>query len=261
MTETVSLSHDLTVGSHLLDHHFMGRGVLPAVCALQILARAAADVDPRAATGHTTRADFLRFLYLSPGQDRLPVITEFSPLGTGAWRAALLTEISSKSGTMTRRKEHVSVVIEPWPAEPPQPPPLDIMAVPAGFGLTIPVERVYGELVPFGPAFQNLIGRVHLTAAGASGLARAPEISGLDGPLGSPFPVDAGFHLACLWGQRYTGILAFPTAYDRRLVFEPTRPGETYFCRVFPLPPEEGVLKYDLWLLDRGAGFGKRSWA
>ncbi len=65
------------------------------------------------------------------------------------------------------------------------------------------------------------------------------EVSGGDypeavGPLGSPFPFDAALHVACAWGQRYRGIVAFPVGFDRREIAVPTRAGETYRCRVVP---------------------------
>ena len=90
------------------------------------------------------------------------------------------------------------------------------------------------------------MGDVRLAAAGASA-----EVSGGDypeavGPLGSPFPFDAALHVACAWGQRYRGIVAFPVGFDRREIAVPTRAGETYRCRVVPLPDEGAALRFDI---------------
>jgi hypothetical protein len=109
-------------------------------------------------------------------------------------------------------------------------------------------RHLYADLVPFGPAYHNVVGEVSLTPDGASA-----EVSGGDcreavGPLGSPFPFDAAMHLACAWGQRYRNLVAFPVGFDCREIVRPTRNGETYHCQVFPLPDEGAVLRFDVWL-------------
>ena len=237
---------DIPVGSYLQDHHFLGRPVLPAVEALQFLARTALEqgfeIDPR----HSFKADFFRFLYL-PRQGSVPVKADFELAEEGGVRASLLTETTSKSGTMTRRKEHAAVVFGAGSGGP-EIPPLDLVSVPEGPALGLSAERLYRELVPFGPAFHNARGTIWLAPGGAVGQVEAPEMESMAGPLGSPFPMDAGFHLACAWGQRFSGVVGFPVGYGERFVFEPARPGEIFFCRVFPRGEEAGVLRYDVWL-------------
>jgi hypothetical protein len=108
--------------------------------------------------------------------------------------------------------------------------------------------RLYADLVPFGPAYHNVVGEVSLTPDGASA-----EVSGGDyreavGPLGSPFPFDAAMHLACAWGQRYRNLVAFPVGFGCRKIVRPTLNGETYLCHVFPLPGEGAVLRFDVRL-------------
>lgn len=109
-------------------------------------------------------------------------------------------------------------------------------------------RRLYADLVPFGPAYHNVVGEVSLSPDGASA-----EVSGGDcreavGPLGSPFPFDAALHVACAWGQRYRNLVAFPVGFDRREIIRPTRRGQTYICRVFPLPDEGAALRFDVRL-------------
>ena len=57
--------------------------------------------------------------------------------------------------------------------------------------------------------------------------------------------------MACAWGQRYRGIVAFPVGFDRREIAVPTRAGETYCCRVVPLPDEGAVLRFDILITGR----------
>ena len=92
----------------------------------------------------------------------------------------------------------------------------------------IPSDRLYAEMVPFAPAFHNLAGGVRLWPEGATAEVFAPDHPAFPGPLGSPFPLDAAFHAACAWSQRYAGIVAFPVGLAIRDVMEPTRPGERY---------------------------------
>ncbi len=58
-------------------------------------------------------------------------------------------------------------------------------------------------------------------------------------------------HAACAWGQRYRNRVVFPVGFDRREILAPTRAGETYLCRITPLPDEGAVLRFDVRLYDR----------
>jgi hypothetical protein len=57
-------------------------------------------------------------------------------------------------------------------------------------------------------------------------------------------------HAACAWGQRYRNRVVFPVGFDRREILSPTRTGETYLCRITPLPDEGAVLCFDVRLHD-----------
>jgi hypothetical protein len=109
-------------------------------------------------------------------------------------------------------------------------------------------RRLYADLVPFGPAYHNVVGEVSLTPDGASAEVSGGDFREAVGPLGSPFPFDAAMHLACAWGQRYRNLVAFPVGFDCREIVRPTRNGETYHCHVFPLPDEGAVLRFDVRL-------------
>jgi len=69
-------------------------------------------------------------------------------------------------------------------------------------------------------------------------------------PLGSPFPLDAAFHAACVWGQRYAGLVGFPVGFALRWLFAPTRPGSTYTARVFPKKVHPDRFLADIWITD-----------
>ena len=112
-------------------------------------------------------------------------------------------------------------------------------------------RRLYADLVPFGPAYHNVVGEVSLTDAVAAASVSGGDFPEAFGPLGSPFPIDAAMHVACAWGQRYRNCVAFPVGFDRREVIIPTSAGETYRCRVFPLPDEGAVLRFDIGLFGK----------
>jgi hypothetical protein len=93
-----------------------------------------------------------------------------------------------------------------------------------------------------------VVSEVCLTHAGASANVSGGDFRDAVGPLGSPFPFDAAMHVACAWGQRYRNIVAFPVGFDYREIIAPTRNGETYICRVFPLAEEGAALRFNVWL-------------
>lgn len=121
----------------------------------------------------------------------------------------------------------------------------------AGPVFAVSNQRLYEELVLFGPAYRNVTGEVCLTPAGATAGVSGGGVPEADGPLGSAFPLDAALHVACAWGQRYRGLVAFPVGFGRREVFAPTETGGAYRCSVVPLPGERpGVLRFDILLED-----------
>jgi 4'-phosphopantetheinyl transferase EntD len=216
---------------------------------LQALAGAVRLASPDTAVEAMTEARFTRFLNLAPDQD-IQAFCRLAPAENGL-AATLLTRVTSKSG-VSRTLEHARAVFgDPRPA--PMPPPVDAL-IPEGPALIFPAERLYEELVPFGPAFCNLTGDVHLSRGGGSAWAKAPDFPHAQNPLGSPFPVDAGFHLASAWAQRFQRTAAMPLRFDRRIIFSPLTAGETCFCRAFPQAAINGGVRFDLWLFDsRGA--------
>jgi hypothetical protein len=228
--------------------------VLPAVEALQILASTlpvAAGADPR----RQERAVFSHFLSIDPGGREISAIHEFTRIADGGCHSRLATVVTGRKETWTRRVEHASVFFLPavggnggegiGPTS-----SLGETTAWEGTVFTVSPRRLYDELVPFGPAYQNVIGDVRLASAGASTAVSGGDYPEAIGPLGSPFPLDAALHVACAWGQRYRGMVAFPMGFDRREIVVPTRAGEIYRCRVVPLPDRGAALRFDIVIAD-----------
>jgi hypothetical protein len=180
------------------------------------------------------------------------VFAELVPKPDGGVEAVLLTRhVAAKSG-MTRMKAHVrcrfGAAVDGLDTLPPVPA---WRAAPAET-YTLPAGRLYGELVPFGPAFQNVISPVQLGPEGARAVvAGGPMEGGRSLQLGSPFPLDAAFHAACAWSQRFFGVVAFPVAMEQRSIRCRTQPGKHYHADIRFREETGGRLLFDLWLHDR----------
>lgn len=228
----------------LRDHRFDGRAMLPAVVALDLLAESTACGCPGLTTDATLEAAFARMLHLPEGAAELPAVNEITRYADGSCGAALVTEHRSPASGIRRSLVHVTCRFTgaPGAAGEPSPP-----AAPPG-ALRVSAGRVYAELVPFGPMFRNLQGEIHLWPEGALGGALARPLPG-----GAGLPLDAAFHLACAWGQRYHGWVAFPVGFARRTVHRPTRSGEDYRIWVQPLGGGAEGLRFHL-RIDDAAG-------
>jgi hypothetical protein len=253
--ETIDVPVTVPVPAYLHDHLVAGRVVLPAVEALQIMVRtlpASAGADPcRQESGV-----FNHLLTVDRGVSEILAIHEFSRLADGRCLSRLVTVRSGRQAKWTRRVEHASVFFLPAGGE-----EADLAEGPAAAGgdgaadegpvFTLSSRRLYDELVPFGPAYQNVTGDVCLTVSGAWADVYGGDAPESTGPLGSPFPADAAFHVACAWGQRYRNTVAFPVGFRCRRILAPTRAGETYSCRIVPLPGEASALRFDLRIYGR----------
>ena len=183
----------------------------------------------------------------------MAALAELKPSPDGGIEASLLTRhVAPKSG-ITRMKTHVRACFSPLvnvdpflPAPPPWPED-------RAEDFIIPTERLYAEMVPFGRSFHNIVSPVHLRPeiARAAVFAGPEKIGGPNPILGSPFPLDAAFHLACAWAQRYAGVVAFPTGMAQRVIRRPTLPGQTYEALVCCREQTKDRLVFDLWLHDR----------
>lgn len=252
MNESVRVPVELPIHPYLLDHRFEGGAVFPAVESMQALAETVKRFWPDAEVSAMTCARFDKFLPIDPGASHAPAWIEVSPCENGDLVARLLTRKRSKQHGITRVKEHAVLCFPLLGPDLPE-PPADLVSALEGICLEIPSEAVYRDLVPFGPSFHNVRGALLVSEDGAIARTCAPPVAAQEdfaGSLGSPFPLDASFHAACAWGQRYAGTVAFPVGIEKRVLFRRTRPGETYVSRIFPLREGPGQLAFDIWIYD-----------
>jgi hypothetical protein len=226
------------------DHRIAGKATVPAVELLELLARFAAGHmgwgDSLPLPLAMTDVVFPRFL-LVQAVPRCTFAVRLASLETGL-RASLTSTIGLPN-RVKRLREHAVATFAP----PPSPP----SALPApDFDFEIEADRVYRELIPFGPRYRNLRGTIRLGRAGATGLVRSPEPPRRPPPLaGCPFLLDGAMHLACLWGQRYAGYIAYPTGFAARVLHRPVAAGERR-CVVAPRFVSPRRVLCDLWLSD-----------
>lgn len=249
MSAPARLAITIPIRACLRDHCFDGRAVLPAVEAMEMMARAVARFHAGAARFSLGGLRFDKFLDLPPAAPRLEAFCDLRRLANGDIEAALATRGAAGKSALARVKVHAAAVFrnEAIPAA----GPLPTDAAQAGW-IEVPGERIYPELIPFGPFYRNVAG-LRLGPAGAAAEIKTP-VEADAGPealrLGSPFALDAAFHAACVFGQRFHGIVAFPVAIECRRIHRPTRPGDAYHARAVPVRVDSGVLVFDITITD-----------
>ncbi len=236
----------------LMDHHFQGQPVYPAVQAMETLARCTRENYPQQRIDRIADARFDKFLPMDPGTDTLGAFAEFQQLEGGAILATLLTRTKAPKAAFTRTKTHVRMTFLPS-GNSPDSPPTDIAAALEGVCTVVDPGAIYRELVPFGPAFRNIAAPLHISPDGALARIETPPANHDDASLllGSGYALDAAFHAACVWAQRYRGVIAFPVAIDRRYLLHPADPSRTYSARVFPKKASGDTFIFDILLFDQ----------
>jgi phosphopantetheinyl transferase len=249
ITPPVDIPIHLPTPDRLMDHHFQGRPVLPAVDAMEALVQTAKTASPNLAIHHLIDIQFDKFLYLDPAKDHMEatVLLQPSP-NRGHCQACLTTRTRAPKASITRSKVHVRLCFSPAIARPER-WPMDVTAAPAGICVTVSPEVLYKELVPFGPAFQNIVAPVYISPDGALAHIRTPNTA-TRYCLGSPYALDAALHAACAWSQHYIGIVAFPVAIKSRIIVRPTEPGDAYFGRIRPRGIQDDLMVFDIQLVD-----------
>lgn len=231
--------------AYLQDHAFEGRALYPAVESMQQLAAAAAGKN---ISGRIMgQAAFAKFLEIARGQDEIDAIFELVPADGQSMTARLLTRQKMAASGITRTREHARLCFFPdhkAAAIPDFPPAEGVEQV-----FRVCAEDVYHELVPFGPAYQNLSGDLHLESRGVKALVRAPQLQEPGGPLGSVFVLDAAFHAACVWTQRYRGFVGFPVGFDFRSVIRPAVRGGRYTALAEAGSGAMGSQDFDVWII------------
>jgi hypothetical protein len=242
---------DFPAAAHLRDHQFNGRPVLPAVEAMEILAVAAAEALPQIECHRIDKARFDRFLPLVDSAS-VGLWVELESEADTAVTVTLRSKRRGKQG-ITRTLTHAAMrlggaddgcgpidkheAIDGVEAdlEGPQPSP----------------ERIYAELVPFGPSYRNLSA---IIAFGARAIAVKITPPPIEGPfrLGNPFVLDAAFHAACVWAQRYAGVVAFPVGFKRRRILKPCRSGHVYEATIRVRERDPALLVFNITIANQG---------
>lgn len=237
------------VPRHWHDHHVQGRGVLPAVEAMQLLAGWVRRYRDDVPVHTIAEARFDKFLPLTAESDALAVFFDLSDRGHGAVSASLATIIKAKSAKMSRTVTHARLT---FTGAGPGPDLADDKISPAPLSkaglFEVAPQQIYESLVPLGPAYRNIKAPLQLTPKGAFAQIFVPDygIGATDLALGSPFAADAAFHAACVWSQRFEGIVAFPVAIDRRIIHRPTCGGDLYHAHVTPVKRDGATLIFDI---------------
>lgn len=237
---------------HLLDHVFGGNAVFPAVESMQVLAEAARDLHPELDVKRMCQAAFEKFLVIAPQTKAIEAFAAFEKIGEDTMVAKLVTRMHLAGAGITRVKEHARLCFFPRCNKPLLPAPPG--AAESKEDMSVAPEKIYRELVPFGPSYRNITSPVRLGRAYAAAGIRAPETPSPGGPLGSPFVLDAAFHAACVWGQRYSGFTGFPVGFDTRIVAKPTRPGKNYTVHMVPVARGLRENLFDLWIYTPDGG-------
>ncbi len=232
------------------DHHFEGKVILPAVEALIILANVVKLNFPQTNINCLLKARFSRFLLIEPETKRQAVFVDIDNTDEGNIAAALLTSAKSKKGAISRTLEHARVEFSAGDYTPDPAPPFRTVEKLEGQCISIPSTTIYRELVPFGKAYQHIIGDLSVSREGALAYLSGGNYEADENLLGSPFPLDAAMHAACVWGQRFSGIVPFPTGFEKRFIYQKTKKGGSYLGRVVPVNVHQESLIFDAWIYD-----------
>jgi hypothetical protein len=238
------------------DHTIAGIAIVPAVELLDLLVRTVTRLGPDAglrnglAAGSLSmrQASFPRFLPVDEVQRCTFEVTleaETADPHQGGRTRATFTSRILLAGGIHRTRTHAAVTLGGIEPEIPSPP----ATIARDFEL--PVARAYRDLIPFGPRYCNLRESVWLGRDGGMGVVRSPDPPRPDlSAAGCPYLADSAMHLACLWGQRYAGYVAYPTGFAARLIASPLMHGERR-CIVVPRTVGSRKMVCDLWLTDQ----------
>jgi hypothetical protein len=246
---------EIRLHPYLMDHRFEGNAVFPAVEAIQILAASTKNHFPDINTDIILDAHFDKFLFLKTDQSEIECFHEIHIENNGNIESKLVTRIKSRKLAISRQKEHVTVSFQSGRTPSADFPLFENLIRLEGECFQIPSRTVYQELVPFGPAYHNLTDDLLISAKGVVANLSVPVCEAAVAPLGSPFPLDAAFHAACVWSQCFLGFIGFPVGFERRTIFRQTLPGNHYICKIIPVKTTPELLVCDLWICDPKGNF------
>jgi len=242
---------DVKVYPYLLDHHLEDKVILPAVESLIILASAVKTNYSQMELNCLRKAVFSRFLTIVPDTNCQPVIVDLKNAEDGGIRASLLTSIKSKTGNISREINHASVEFLAEDSNELTVPHFRAVNKLKGDCISIPSATIYRELIAFGISYQNIIGDLSVSSQGVLAYVSGGNYEADEDLLGSPFPLDALMHAACVWGKRFAGIVSFPVGFEKRIVYQKTKKREEYLVRVVPSSINKDSLIFDAWIYDK----------
>lgn len=248
INEKTRYSCDLEIYPYLRDHHLEGKTILPAVESLIVIVRAVHSHYPRMNISYLQNASFHRFLPIAPDVTRQPVCVNMESSDDGVMTASLRTSLKSKTGHISREVEHARVDCIAADVPACAAPPFIAIHKLKGHCISVPAFTVYRDLVPFGAAYQNIIGDLSVSEEGALAYLSGGDCEADEGLLGSPFPFDAVMHLACVWAQRFAGMVTFPVGFEKRIIYQKTRKREEYLGRIVPVSVTKESLTFDAWI-------------
>ena len=250
LNQKIRYPWNIEVSPYLHDHHFEGKIVLPAVEVLIVLSNVVKINFPKINIRYLHKALFFRFLSISPDTRRLEVFVDIETSADGGIIASFLTSVKSKDGTISRTVENARVEFAAADSAP-SPKPLPIVVKKLGGNcINVPSTIIYRDLVLFGTAYQNIVGDLSVSPEGALAYLSGGGNEADEDLLGSPFPLDAAMHAACVWGQRFSGIVPFPTGFEKRIIYQKTKKGGVYLGRIVPVKVNPDSLIVDAWIYD-----------
>jgi hypothetical protein len=239
---------NIEVYPYLHDHHFEGKIILPAVEVLIVLARIVKINFPSINISYLQKARFFRFLSISPDAQFREVFVDIETTDDGIVAASLLSSVKLNAGTIRRTVEHARVEFTVADSAPSFIPPFRVVEKLEEYFISVPSTTIYRDLIPMGTAYQNIAGDLSVSAEGAWAYVSGGGNEADDNLLGSPFPLDAVLHAACVWGQRFTNIVAFPAGFEKRIIHQKTKKGCNYLGLVVPVNVKHNSLIFDAWI-------------
>lgn len=241
---------EIQVYPYLRDHYFEGQTIFPAMEALIVMAKVAAANFPQINVCLQRQACFPRFLSIDPQEQIKKVFADITDADDDSLSVTIFTMGKAKTRIISRQLEHAYVEFAASPAQENPTPPVVDFQYPGGKCFNVSATAIYRELVPFGKAYQNIIGDLSLSPEGAISQLYGGEGEASDDLIGSPFPLDALLHAACCWGQRYTGIVAFPVGFAARIIYRKTKKEGKYIGRIIPVNVSREPLIFDALIYD-----------
>lgn len=235
---------------YLFDHHLEGKAVYPAAEALISLAKAVKINFPQADINSLMDADFPRFLTIPEDAKVLAVSVDIQADEASGIAAALFKSVKSLTGNISRTVEHARVKFAGSTINQKPEHSFRTLTKLEGECINVPEAAIYRELVPFGKAYQNISGDLSVSRAGALAYLSGGDAKSDDDLLGSPFPFDAVLHMACVWAQRFTGVVPFPVGFAKRTIYQKTKKRVTYLGRIVPVEVSRKPFVFDAWIFD-----------